>query len=106
MIGALKYRVVLEERVRVADGGGGATESWTPVATLWASLKQRSGQEREAADRTVAQAMTVITIRYRAGVTAEMRFRHGARLFNIRSALDKDGHKRWLTCLCEEGSPS
>lgn len=106
MIGALQHRIVLEEQVRVADGGGGATESWAPLATVWASLNQRSGQEREAADRLAARTVTAITIRYRDGVTAQKRFRQGTRLFNIRSVRDMDGRRQWLTCLCEEGSSS
>lgn len=104
MIGALRHRIVLEERVRLADGGGGATESWTEVATVWGSLKQVSGQERENADRVASQTMTDIMIRYRTGVTPDMRFRLGTRVFNIQGVLDKDGRGRWLTCLCEEGS--
>jgi SPP1 family predicted phage head-tail adaptor len=106
VIGGLKHRIVLEERVRAADGGGGGTETWTPVATLWASLKQTSGRERDAADRVAPRTLADITIRYRPDVTTDMRFRQGTRFFNIRSVLDKDGRKRWLTCHCEEGSLS
>ncbi len=106
MIADLRHRIVLEERVRAADGGGGATESWTPVATLWASVQQKSGGERESADRLSVGTTTEIIIRHRAGVTSHMRFRQGARLFNIRSVLDKDGRGRFLICRCEEGSPS
>jgi len=103
MIADLRHRLVLEERVSVADAGGGAGESWTEVATLWAAMHQKSGREREAADRLGARATTVITIRHRAGVTTDMRFRLGARHFNIRSVLDVDGRRRWLKCTCEEG---
>ena len=35
-IGALRHRLVLEAVVRMDDGGGGATEVWSPVAEVWA----------------------------------------------------------------------
>lgn len=106
MIADLRHRLVLEERVSVADGGGGADESWTEVAIVWAALSQKSGQEREAADRAAARSTANIIIRYRASVTPDMRFRQGTRHFNIRAVLDVDGRRRWLTCACEEGGAS
>ena len=106
MIADFRHRVTLEDRVRTADGGGGASESWTPVATLWASVQQKSGKERETADRLSVRTTTEIIIRHRSGVIPQMRFRQGTRLFNISSVLDTDGRGRFLTCLCEEGSSS
>lgn len=106
MIADLRHRLVLEERISIADGGGGASESWSEVATLWAAMHQKSGREREAADRLGAHTITEITIRYRAGVTTDMRFRLGARHFNIRSVLDVDGRHRWFKCTCAEGGAS
>ena len=106
MIADLRHRLVLEERVSIADGGGGASESWTEVATLWASMHQKSGREREAADRLGVHATTDITIRYRSGVTTDMRFRLGTQHFNIRAVLDVDGRRRWLRCICAVGGAS
>ena len=106
MIADFRHRVTLEERVSVADGGGGATESWNEVATLWAAINQKSGQEREGADRSSPLTRTEITIRYRDGVSTDMRFRQGSKTFNIRAVLDVDGRQRWLKCTCEEGGPS
>jgi len=106
VIADLRHRLVLEERVSVADGGGGATESWTELATVWAAMQPKSGQEREAADRLGARATTDITIRYRGDVTTDMRLRQGARHFNIRAVQDADGCRRWLKCTCEEGGAS
>jgi SPP1 family predicted phage head-tail adaptor len=106
MIADLRHRLVLEERAALADGGGGATESWTELAIIWAAIHQKSGREREAADRMGARATTEITIRHRAGVTTDMRFRLGTRHFNIRAVLDVEGRRRWLKCACEEGGPS
>lgn len=106
MIADLRHRLVLEQATRVPDGGGGATETWVPVATVWAAIAEKTGRENEAADRTAPKVIMEITIRHREGVTTDMRFRRGSRHFNIRAALDKDGRRRWLTCTCEEGGGS
>ncbi len=103
MIADLRHRLVLEERTRVADGGGGATETWVEVATVWAAIAEKAGREREAADRAAPLTTTDITIRHREGVTTDMRFRLGTRHFNIRAVLDTDGRRHWLRCTCEEG---
>ncbi|MEI9900809.1 MAG: phage head closure protein [Hyphomicrobium sp.] len=43
-----------------------------------------------------------IIIRYRDDVTPQMRFKAGARLFDIAAAFDPDQRRRWLRCLAEE----
>ena len=43
-----------------------------------------------------------ITIRHRAGVSPEMRFRAGTRIFHILSVVDVEDRGRWLICRCEE----
>jgi head-tail adaptor len=47
----LRHRLTLEELSRVADEGGGFTESWVTVATLSADLRPISGDERLESDR-------------------------------------------------------
>ncbi len=101
-IGALRHRVVLERPVRAADDGGGAAETWEPVATLRAAVTARSGKEEVFADRVSGERRVEVTIRHRDDVTPGMRFRLGARRLDIRAALDEDGRRRWLKCDCEE----
>ncbi len=101
-IGALRHRLQLETENRVDDGGGGVTQTWSPVATVWASIKPRSGQEVFAADRLSGRLTHEIRIRYRTGVTPVMRFRQGSRIFQILAVIDMDERRRWLRCLCEE----
>ncbi len=103
MIGALRHHLTLEQTVRTPDAGGGATVSWSTVATVWASVEAVGGGEHEAADRADARTRYRIRMRYRLDVTAGMRFRQGARTFNIRTVLDEEGRRQWLICLCEEG---
>ncbi len=101
-IGALRKRLVLEEPVRTSDGGGGASIAWQAVATLWARVQPLAGDERHEADRTTGRLRFAVTVRHRAGVRPEMRFRLGARALHILSVRDEDERGRWLHCLCEE----
>ena len=101
-IGALRHRVVLERPVRAADEGGGAAETWEPVAELWAMIESRSGKEAVEADRVSGSRKLDVTIRHRDDVTPGMRFRLGDRQLEIRAVLGEDGRRRWLKCDCEE----
>ena len=98
----LRHRLTLEQLSRVADEGGGFTESWVTVATLSADLRPIGGDERYEADRLAGRITHQVSLRYREGVAPAMRFRKGTHVFHIVSAIDVEERKRWLTCLCEE----
>lgn len=101
-VGKLRHRLILEEPVRLDDEAGGASETWREVATLWASIRARSGKETLAADQFAGRVNSEITIRYRPDVVPAMRFRSQNRIFAILAVLDEDGRRRWQKCLCEE----
>ncbi len=98
----LRHRLVLEEIERVSDEGGGFSESWVAVATLWCDVRPIAGSEAVEADRLAGRVSHEIALRYRPGVVPAMRFRGGARVFEIVSVIDVDERRRWLKCLCEE----
>lgn len=98
----LRHRLTLEELSRVADEGGGFTEDWVTVATLFADLRPIGGDERYEADRLAGRVTHEVSLRYRAGVVPAMRFRKGTRIFHIVTVIDVDERRRWLNCLCEE----
>lgn len=101
-IGELRHRLVLEDVSRVYDGSGGATESWQQQAELWAALRPLQGSEREHADKLAGHVSHEIWIRHRSGVTQQMRFRSGERIFEIRAIVDVGERGRFLKCLVEE----
>ena len=87
------------------DGAGGETVSWETLATLWARIEPLSGAERLMAERLEAAVTHRVTIRFREGVTHEMRFSIGSRLFGIRAIRDLEERHRYLETICEEVSP-
>jgi SPP1 family predicted phage head-tail adaptor len=98
----LRHRLTLEELNRVADDGGGFTESWVAVATVSADLRPIGGSERVEADRLTGSVTHDVVLRYRAGVVPAMRFREDTRIFQIIAVIDVEERRRWLRCLCEE----
>lgn len=101
-IGELRHRMRLEVVSRTSDGAGGADETWSLVAELWASLKPLSGQEGLEADRVAGHVTHEVVVRYRPGVVPAMRLVLGARVFDVRAVLDIDERRRFLRCLVEE----
>ncbi len=101
-IGALRHRLILEQAVRGDDGGGGVTESWVEVATLWGAIHPLTGGERNKADRIAGDLTHEIIIRYRNDIIPAMRFRMGSRVFHILARFDPEEQRRRLKCFCEE----
>lgn len=101
-IGDLRHRLALEQAVRQDDGSGGADEIWEVVDELWAAVRPMSGQEREVSDQLAGRVTHEIWVRYRTGVKPEMRFRHNARIFEVRAVIDAGERRRFLKCLAEE----
>jgi SPP1 family predicted phage head-tail adaptor len=102
-IGDLHERLVLEQPVRAADGGGGASVAWEAVVELWACVRPISGEERLAQDQLAGRLTHEVWMRWRAGVVPAMRFRQGARIYAIVAVLEM-GRRAHLKCLCEERS--
>lgn len=101
-IGDLRQRVGIQRAVRVADGGGGAEETWEMLAEVWAAVLPLTGFERVEADAVSGHVTHEIWLRYRDDVTPDMRFRLGRRLFDVRAVIDIEERRRFLKCLCEE----
>lgn len=57
--------LVLEERVRVADGVGGYGVSWVARGTLWADLRPVSGRDSRAEEVVMAAVTCRIVVRGR-----------------------------------------
>jgi SPP1 family predicted phage head-tail adaptor len=102
-IASLRERLTLEQPVRTPDGGGGASVVWEPVTDVWAHVRPISGEERLSHDQLAGRLTHAVWMRRRPGVLPAMRFRQGARIYEIVAVLEAGHHAR-LKCLCEERS--
>lgn len=102
-IGDLRHRVTVQRQQKVPDGRGGFVTSWVDVATVWAAVQALRPYERIQAQQTQTGMTHQVVIRYRTGVTADMRIVHDGRFLYLQGPpVDPDGRRRWLQLLCEE----
>jgi len=102
VIGELSRRVTLERPDRTEDGGGGASVTWTPIATVWAAVTAAAAGEITATDDVASRVRHVLRIRWRADVRAGWRAVLDGRALRIRASVDRDGAKHWLVLDAEE----
>lgn len=104
--GKLRHRIQLQRFKSAQDPDTGLIdESWSTVATVWASVEPLSVKEFTAASATQAKTDTRITIRYRAGIDATWRAIHNAATYDIHGALpDPASGREYLTLACSTGA--
>ena len=104
--GKLNQRIALQTPTIGKGTSGGVVKGWAEVAgNLPAAVRHLSGNERQAssAGGQVAEARTEITIRYRAGVTAQMRVLYQGAAYNIRHVNDFLAKRESLILTCDTG---
>lgn len=103
-IGSLKHWVTLQQLARSLDASGNTVEAWTDFASVWAEVAPLSAREFVAGQAVQSGVNTRVTIRYLAGVRANMRVVHDGRYFNIEGVLsDTASGRDYLTLPCTEG---
>jgi SPP1 family predicted phage head-tail adaptor len=108
----LRHRVTFEKQVRLADGAGGWTESWTTERTCWANVEPLRGSEKLQALRRQHPVSHRITIRYNAAAAAyhrdansdRRRIDFKGRKMRIVAIVDPDERNVLLEILAEEGA--
>jgi SPP1 family predicted phage head-tail adaptor len=106
--GKLRYLVAIEQKSAARDTFGAGQELWTTFAPVYAGFEALSGQELFAAQKITPDVTHKITIRYRAGIVAEMRVnwndtREGrTRIFDILVPMDPDQGRQKLHLLAVE----
>jgi len=104
---ARRWPLVLERAERVADGAGGVVMTWAALGTIWADVQIAGGREALVGGRGASVQEYRITVPAAAHgapsrPTAQDRFRHGARVFQILSVGEVDAQGRLLRCRAVE----
>jgi len=103
--GDLRQRVAFLEEASVQDATGQSVPAWTGVSgstAVPAEVLGVGGGETFRGQQVEAHIASVVTIRYRAGLSPTMRLKHDGRQLNIDRIVDPTGHKRELTIFCTE----
>ncbi len=108
VIGRLRHRVSVQQKAQVADGIGGFTESWTALSGMpvFALIEPRKASQVWFGQKQEHRVTHFVMIRYRAGITQEMRVSFGSRIFQIHGFTNFEERGQWLALHCEEGMPS
>ncbi len=99
----MNKRVKLQSPSRSSDEAGGATVTWTDVASIWAAIEPLTGKEPYVvAQQLQGQVSHKVTIRYRSGLTPGMRVLYDSRIFDVKSVIDPKERHSILILACEE----
>lgn len=100
--GNLDRRITIQAPTRSRNSLGEEVQSWSDTAEVWAEVKPLTGRELFQAQQVVEQATHQVTIRYRAGITSDMRVvRDGGGILNIAFAQEIN-RREYLQLLCTE----
>lgn len=102
--GRFRHRITLQRDDPAQDPQSGHMHPrWVDVVTVWARIEPLSGRQLIAAQAAQSDVSTRIIIRWRAGVTADMRVAESDRVFHIASVVPDDQTGRsWLTLNCTD----
>ena len=81
-----RNKVTFQKKERIQDKEGNWVTDWVDQFTVWASIKGLRGKEYIEAGAQAVKISTRIYIRYRKGVTNDMRIKFGERIFDITNA--------------------
>ena len=107
--GELRTLVLLQSKSQTPVGGASGTtlaDAYADVAEVWARIDGLQGGRYVAGQQVEEVATHKITIRYRADYTSAWRFiRDGSRLFELKTARDPDGLRKFLEIWAQELEP-
>jgi SPP1 family predicted phage head-tail adaptor len=102
MLSKLKQRAALLSRTLDPDGGGGFSESWAAIASVWIDIRPLGARERFGPDALESRARHRIVLRARSDVAPGMRVATATRSFAICAVLAADAASPLMTLLAEE----
>jgi SPP1 family predicted phage head-tail adaptor len=100
----LDRRVTIQSRALAPDAQGQQIETWSEVATVWASKRDLRGREYYAANTTNAEVSTTFEIRYRADVTVLNRLVCEGITYDIQQ-VSEIGRRVGLQLICSAKVP-
>jgi len=100
--GELNKRITLQAKSVEDNSIGGYTETWNDLATVWASVEPLQGKELLQAQQMNSVVSTKIKIRYRKGITSDMRISYGGKYYNIKgNPINPGMRNEELHLMCE-----
>lgn len=89
-VGRMRYRIEIEDLIKITDNDGFVSEEWIPFAEVWADITPISGREYFDSAQDLSEVTSKIYIRYLKGLRTIMRIKCDERVFNIQSILQDE----------------
>ena len=105
--GDLNRRILFQRKVAAPGFASAGKEAWEAATSLlWAQVQDvlPSRSEKLAEGMSIASRPARIRIRYREGITPDMRILYGARTMQITAGPAELGNRDWLELMAEDYS--
>lgn len=98
--GTLRDRITIQRR---KPGGalGQPSNTWEDVLTVWGNVRFGSGSEAIRSGQVASKAQASIRIRWRTGITAEMRAVCDGVIYEIKTQLPDRQRREYVDLACE-----
>lgn len=84
----MRHRLTFQVPMTVPDGMGGRSVDWVDEFTTWGSIRPARAQEIFTAQQIEHEITHEIKMRYRTGISPQMRIVFEGRVFDITSLLN------------------
>jgi len=104
-LGDLNRRITIERPTADDSLMGAGSEVWDPIGpAVWAEILdvRPSRDERLASGINLTTRQAIVTMRYRADITPDMRIKSGDRVMQIVGGPAEIGNRQWLELRCED----
>lgn len=112
-IGRLDKRVTIQSRTTVKDVYGQPLDTWSDIATVWASIEYIGGREKPRSGVVDASLDVTVAVRYYEQLTPPKDSdgwrivyvaREGTRYLSILGSRDLQEERRFIVFDCKDGS--
>jgi SPP1 family predicted phage head-tail adaptor len=97
-----RHRITIQAEQNEPDGQGGRETVWSDLFTTWASIKTKTGTEKEEGQQTQPTVNYEIEMRYRPGITSKNRVVFQGRVFDIKNVNNVKELNKTLILTCVE----
>lgn len=101
--GKFDQRVTIQSKAVTRNDIGDEVVAWVAVAEVWARVEPLRGREWFAAAQNQSAVEYRVTIRYRAGITRDMRVMWRGDPLDVVSVIDVNAQRENLELMCMSG---
>lgn len=91
-----RHVVTIQQPTTTPDGQGGWAQAWATFITAWAHVMPAQGAEKTDGGGVRAEGTVVFRLRYRPGVSEQMRVSWEGNTYNITSVVDVEARHIFL----------